>query len=132
MLEKTQAMDNNKIQILPFLFVNAMTQRTFGIQFTDEDLLHRRNLTEGGEQLGYTSLGLNNTWTHTIEAQLGWQRNLCGTTGFTDEFCVVQLGSPINLRILDPWFKLTSMASQPTRQQRKLRTSAARERCPRR
>ncbi|MBL92529.1 MAG: hypothetical protein CMH56_12060 [Myxococcales bacterium] len=62
-----------RIQILPFLFLNAMTQRTFGIQFTDEDLLHRRNLTEGGEQLGYTSLGLNNAWTHTIEAQLGWQ-----------------------------------------------------------
>ena len=62
-----------RIQILPFLFLNAMTQRTFGIQFTDEDLLHRRSLTEGGEQLGYTSLGLNNAWTHTVEAQLGWQ-----------------------------------------------------------
>ena len=62
-----------RMQILPFLFLNAMTQRTFRVQFTDEDLLHRRSLTDGGEQLGYTSLGLKNVWNHTIEAQLGWQ-----------------------------------------------------------
>ena len=62
-----------RIQVLPFLFINARTQRTFGIQFTDEDLLHRRSLVPDGAELGYTSLGLNNAWTHTVEAQLGWQ-----------------------------------------------------------
>ena len=62
-----------RLQLLPFLFINAQTQRTFGIQFTDEDLLHRRTLVPGGEELGYTSLGLNNAWNYSIEVQLGWQ-----------------------------------------------------------
>ena len=62
-----------RFEILPFLFVNAMAQRTFGIQFTDEDLLNRRSLKSGGEELGYTSLGLKNTWTYVAELQLGWK-----------------------------------------------------------
>lgn len=62
-----------RLQILPFFFINAMTQRTFRIRYSDEDLVNRRSLTEGGEQLGYTSLGLKNSWTHTLEAQVGWQ-----------------------------------------------------------
>ena len=61
-------------RILPFLFVNAAVQRTFGIGYSKDDSQSLRNLSDTDPRLvRFSSVGLKSAWSGVFDIELGWQ-----------------------------------------------------------
>lgn len=58
-----------RIELLPFLFVNAAVQRAFRVGFDEDDL--ERQVDKLGRR--FSSIGFENAWAGTFDVELGWQ-----------------------------------------------------------
>lgn len=58
-----------RIELLPFLFINAGVQRTFRLGFDDDDVT--RTADARGNR--YSTIGLENVWAGSFDVELGWQ-----------------------------------------------------------
>lgn len=58
-----------RLELLPFLFINAAAQRSFRIGFGDDDLARQVD----AKGLRFSSIGFENVWSGTFDVELGWQ-----------------------------------------------------------
>ncbi|MBI1947494.1 MAG: hypothetical protein HYS27_17520 [Deltaproteobacteria bacterium] len=58
-----------RIELLPFLFLNAGVQRAFRLGFDDDDVAG----TADSRGRRYSSIGLSNVWAGNFDVELGWQ-----------------------------------------------------------
>ncbi len=58
-----------RIELLPFLFLNAGVQRAFRLGFDDDDVAR----TADARGRRYSTIGLENVWAGNFDVELGWQ-----------------------------------------------------------
>lgn len=58
-----------RLELLPFLFINAAAQRAFRVGFDDDDL--SRQVDKRGRR--FSSVGFENVWAGTVDVEVGWQ-----------------------------------------------------------
>lgn len=57
-----------RLQVLPFLFINAGAQRAFRVGYSEDD-----SPLFNDDGLRFSSTGLQNVWTGNVDVELGWQ-----------------------------------------------------------
>lgn len=63
-----------RVQVLPFLFLNVSSQKSFRVGFADDDIGVRPLPNFGPDRkFRFTTLGLTNDWLTDIGVEIGWQ-----------------------------------------------------------
>ncbi len=58
-----------RIELLPFLFINAAAERSFRVGFDNDDLA--KQVDAHGNR--FSSIGFENVWASSVDVELGWQ-----------------------------------------------------------